>query len=650
MIVVAPTFITKMEAPSRSLDSKIVLNGVTNLLASDYIKTINFNSSVDVNGKYFGNFITATMSNVILDKNGIFNFQVGDKLVPSLGPIGETQITFKEYYITERTYDTVNLQWQLKSKDMSTKFDTITWGTFLANNTITYPILLSALTDMIATYVGVSTSTYWFESTNYDFSINSAPNISNSTSLKTVISKIAEATISNAIINASNQLEYKPIVATSVYEIDADNYSTLSINKRVNNITGIVLGRFPTEGQDVTRDTGEENVNEIRIDNNPFLDRSAEIDTRVDYVDYLFTLVQNIDICEYELKWRDTLHLEAGDIISIYNKDDATIYTTVYSGVKQEYDGGLSTSAELSLSTSQKAANTAQSLVKRVDDAYIYVDKVAGRITQLISETNAQLSGITGSIGELSNRIDSTAEETTQTIKRIGGANYIEDSAWFKMKGWDITGSYSVQHDTEAEIETDSDAILNLSDSETDKRIDITPGGTYTIAFKYKVDNITADGHSTISLKISEGQTNTIVSNEDTLVDNWVEVNSTFIAVNNYVILYISNLNQRLRLTDIRLTGTDVMQSWSPYFNEVYSSTLRLDADELEYTDAQGLTSNTMDSDSNIIRNNDVIMSEISDERHYGQSGDFVNSVFVGNMEIFASSPNKILFIKRGDN
>ena len=117
----------------------------------------------------------------------------------------------------------------------------------------------------------------------------------------------------------------------------------------------------------------------VRIDNNPFLDRSADIDTRIDYVDYLFTLVQNINICEYALQWRDTLHIEAGDIIDIYNKDDATLYTTVYTGVKQEYDGGLATNAELSLSTSQKAATTAKSLVKRVDDAYIYVDKVAGK-------------------------------------------------------------------------------------------------------------------------------------------------------------------------------------------------------------------------------------------------------------------------------
>ena len=650
MIVVAPTFITKMEAPSRSLDSKIVLNGVTNLLASDYIKTINFNSSVDVDGKYFGNFITGTMSNVILDKESVFNFQVGDKLVPSLGPIDETQIAFKEYYITERTYDTVNLQWQLKSKDISTMFDNISWGTFLANNTITYPILLSTLTDAIATYMGVSTSTHWFTGTNYDFSIASAPNIASSDTLKTVLAKIAEATISNVIINAANQLQYKAIVSPSVYEINADNYTNLVINKKMDNITGIVLGRYPTEGQDVSRDTGEETTVNVRIDNNPFLDRSADIDTRIDYVDYLFTLVQNINICEYALQWRDTLHIEAGDIIDIYNKDDATLYTTVYTGVKQEYDGGLATNAELSLSTSQKAATTAKSLVKRVDDAYIYVDKVAGQITQLISETNAQISGLTGSVGELSNRIDSTAEQTEQTIKRIGGANYIEDSAWYKMKGWDITGTYTVQHDTEAEIETDSDAILNLEDTETIKRVDITPGGTYTIAFKYKVANITIGGHSTVSLQISEGQSIDVLSNEDTEVTDWTEVYATFIAVNNYVTLNISNLNQTLRLTDIRLTGTDVMQSWSPFFNEVYSSTLRLDADELEYTNAQGLTSNTMDSDSNIIRNNNVIMSEVSDERHYGQIGEFVGSIFIGNMEIRAITPNKIIFLKRGDN
>lgn len=650
MIVVAPTFITKMEAPSRSLDSKIILNGTTNLLASDYIKTINFGSSVDVDGKYFGNFITATMSNVILDNNGIFNFQVGDKLVPSLGPIGETKITFKEYYITERTYDTVNLQWQLKSKDVSTRFDNTTWGNFLEDNTITYPITLSALTDLIADYVGVDTSTYWFEGTDYDFSIASAPNIASGTSLRVVVARIAEATISNAIINAGNKLTYKPVVGDAVYEINADNYSTLSINKKIDNVTRIVLGRYPTEGQDVSRDTGEENNLEIRIDNNPFLDRSADIDTRIDYVDYLFTLVQNINVCEYAIKWRDTLHLEAGDIIDIYNKDDATVYTTVYTGVKQEYDGGLATSAELSLSTSQKAATTAQTLVKRVDDAYIYVDKVAGQITQLISGTNAQLSGLTGLVGELSNRIDSTAEETVQTIKRIGGANYIEDSAWYKMKGWDITGTYTIQHDTEAEIETDSDAILNLGDTETVKRIDITPSGTYTLAFKYKVANITTGGHSTVSLEISEGQSIDVLLNEDTEVAGWTEVYATFVAVNNYVILNISNLNQTLRLTDIRLTGTDVMQSWSPYFNEVYSSTLRLDADALEYTDAQGLLSNTMDSDSNIIRSNDVIVSEISDERHYGQTGDFVNSIFIGNMEIRAITPNKLIFLKRGDN
>ena len=55
-----------------------------------------------------------------------------------------------------------------------------------------------------------------------------------------------------------------------------------------------------------------------------------------------------------------------------------------------------------------------------------------------------------------------------------------------------------------------------------------------------------------------------------------------------------------------------------------------------------------MNSDSNIT-NDSVIMSEVSDERHYGQSGDFVNSVFLGHLEMRAITPNKILFLKRGD-
>ena len=100
-------------------------------------------------------------------------------------------------------------------------------------------------------------STHWF-TTNYDFSIASAPNIASSDTLKTVLAKIAEATISNVIINAANQLQYKAIVSPSVYEINADNYTNLVINKKMDNITGIILGRYPTEGQDVSRDTGEE--------------------------------------------------------------------------------------------------------------------------------------------------------------------------------------------------------------------------------------------------------------------------------------------------------------------------------------------------------------------------------------------------------
>ena len=53
-------------------------------------------------------------------------------------------------------------------------------------------------------------------------------------------------------------------------------------------------------------------------------------------------------------------------------------------------------------------------------------------------------------------------------------------------------------------------------------------------------------GLSLITLTISDGQVLTILNNSDTAVNEWTEAYVTFTAVNNYVILDITNENQTL--------------------------------------------------------------------------------------------------------
>ena len=643
MINVSNKFKQDIVRPAREVLAEVDIADIT-IPASGNLKSFTQVESSGGGKNVIGNVITGSITVEIIDKLEVYDFQVGDTIVPRGGIPGEL-ITFKTYYADEVNYDTVKKLWTLKGKDILTKLSEHT----VSELDITYPITFSSYLAAIAAFLDIEMGTTDIP-TVANLTMTEAPNFNASDKLSIAVGKCAEALMGNVCLDNENKLSLKGINNAEVYSISPQNYSSLSVNNNsINGISKLVLSRYPVLNDDVVAEIGDGDKVLI-LQNNPFIDsKSFAAEIKQIWANEALVLISDTVINGFTLKWRENWLIEPCDSIRLIDKEGQEYPTTVLN-FSRKYNGGLS--GEMFLEYEEQKletqAITPDTLRRQINETALYVDKVKGEIIGIVQAQDSEIKDNYNSLIDLENKLELNAESTLNTITRIGGSNYIKDSAWFKGQ-WEHTdgANFTVQHDTEAETETDCDAIMNIKEGTVHTNVSVVPNSQYTIAFKYGIDTVAAENMSSVAITDGGTTINLLQSAQETAT--WTEVVHTFTTATPTISIALISTGQRLRITDIRLTKTDVSQEWSPYYNELYSATLLLDSEGLEFRNNEASTTNTMDNDSNIIRKNGTIVSEVSDEKHYGNYGQFETGLRIGDMEIKALSATEFIFIRRND-
>ena len=257
------------------------------------------------------------------------------------------------------------------------------------------------------------------------------------------------------------------------------------------------------------------------------------------------------------------------------------------------------------ISIKQKQETTTKTISQQVINRRVQstIDEIEGKITQLIQDiTNTS---------EKTNKIESTIDGTTQTIKNLedgigtieelktsiegikntlktqGGFNLLRNSVGiFGKEYWE--GSITQYQDTEVFQNNISKSAIMLPSGNILQNVNPLKNGTYNISFNYKKRVQAA------AVKVS------INGTEETLTGtSWTAYEKTIKITNNkFTIKFISDTANSCLISDLILIPGESKNTWSQNINETSSETVQI-GEGIQVESTKTNTYTRIDSDGN---------------------------------------------------
>lgn len=333
MLVTTDDVIAAWLSPSRQLSIRVKMNDVT--YGSEDITSLSFDSG-SISGEVFQIGSTPLNSVQIVFPTIIEAVKEDLEIEPELGILinGEYQFTkLGNFFITDFERD------RNSNKTTITANDKMIYMEGIYESKLTYPKPYREVALEIANLAGVeidqasfaSLGTEWVQKpVGYTF--------------RQAIGLIAQFEGGFASFNRKGELTIKRLAPTN-FEITPDSYMLKGFTKNENSyrIGGITV-KTGEEETDVIR-VGSTNGSQVELEN--------KVMTQT-HLNQMWELVKTLNYFPYELKWRGSPILEAGDWIYIVDKD-GTRYSVPNLSYNITFNGGMSSESKANTNSSSQA-------------------------------------------------------------------------------------------------------------------------------------------------------------------------------------------------------------------------------------------------------------------------------------------------------
>lgn len=420
-------------------------------------------------------------------------------------------------------------------------------------DTLTYPCQVKDVLNAICEQCEVELGTETFP--NEDFEVENNQFVGGET-CRDVLKAIAQISGSYAKIGRDNKLYLGFPNKLSIEDFDTTDYMRdIKINNTFGAVNRLVLRMSQVEGENVVIQDDEaierDGIKELVISDNPF---TYTQEKREKAIDAIWEVVKGFTYTDYEMKVVPRPYMDTGDGILIRNTDGTAYYSYLFTH-EINFTGGLggSMSATADTETETKYAFL-PALANRLKHTELVVDKANQTITGVVEEQADINSTIT--------QLQLSIENISANVKTIGGNNKQENSVGaFGTEEYEQSqnGEILAYETNELKSTTASGRAIMISNGKWFKfrSTNLIIGETYTLSFKYSNDEL---NHCSISL-INNVGTILIDTNEQTPLTNF---EYTFVALSEYVELYVSTGNYSMTITDYYLQNGNAASIWQP--------------------------------------------------------------------------------------
>lgn len=370
MISVSSAFKTAMKSPFKELKAYIKLPDNT------YIRSEDDLISVKVSGE--GALCKTLMKKFegkFLGEHNLLGLEVNVGIGVKVAGGTYEYIDYGKFLITETT--------SIKESETTTVvgYDLMIKTMKVYEPFATYPINLIDFAGGIAGQCGLTLGNTVFVNSTWSVPGELYENIKD-ISYRDIITQIAEASGSIAIIGSDNKLYFKSVYNTNE-QITYENLFKLKLEPEYGPINSVVLSRQPQEDNIALVDQVSIDLNgltEFKISNNWLVDNNRE-----GAITPIFNQLKGIRYYPFEASTEGLGWYEVGDMVEILN-DQSEAFRTLILSISILVDGGIKetllTKAENKTSTNYQYVGT---IVKKLANTEIKVDK-QGQEIALINE------------------------------------------------------------------------------------------------------------------------------------------------------------------------------------------------------------------------------------------------------------------------
>lgn len=498
------------------------------------IKMINYDAKYDLIDKKFNIFL-----GVGYDDNGNYTVEYED-----MGT-----------YVCYKTSDyKTEIELEIEAYDISYLFEAP-----YQRSIQTFPTTVSNYLSVICDAVNIDLATTSFP--NSDMILLEQPFLEEGSSYRTAISMVAEASGGYARMGHDNKLYIEFFNSGKVYEIG--DYSDLKEEKEIGPFNVVVLGRSPQEDNIFYPTELPEKPLEYRIDNNQILDQHRETT-----ITAIYLLVNGFKYRPMEIEVVGNPLVQAGHSISYLDLNDVEVVNPVFEHIL-EYNGALiskyNTYQQSETSTNYKYAGTIE---KRLTNTEIIVDKNNNEIKAIINQQNE----MGDQLSQLTQRLDGFEF----VVQESGNLNLISNSVgWADTKFWELTenGEVKINQSSDLQDRSTSKSGFDLTNITMSQVIQCKPNTQYSLcAVMENIANLNAH------LKIINGTEELYLFNTGDIID-WERYDLTFLSTSNTITVEMYSEGRNLTITDLVLAEGELIQSWFPGANEIYTANVLIDRD-----------------------------------------------------------------------
>lgn len=423
MYTVSEEYKNRIYQHSRTMRAKAAVGG-SELTDTDEIQSVSITRPFLADGALIGGAVSAQISVTCLDPGGkLAETADGAALSVSLGLEKEDGavewLPFQTVSADTVEQDPDSHTCTVSGFDDMARLDAVTY----AELEIPYPATLRQIAAAAAASAGLELDGGPFLLEGQSYTEADPPNLSGSETARQVIGWIAEAALSNAVVNRAGKIQFVSVIQADAPAgtIDADAYFTFEAGCTYGPINTLVLGRVPQEDNVFRQDdeaVAAGGTKELRINDNPFLDGRRE-----EVIDALFAAVNGLTILPYTLDWRGSPAMDPGDTLQVVDSGDAVV-SILYGGAVLDFDGGLRADTSLSVESltetdKSKASSTGEKLRKTT----LEVDKANQKITAVVEsveETQEYVNGVVEQVREENSAaLEISKDEILNTVSQV---------------------------------------------------------------------------------------------------------------------------------------------------------------------------------------------------------------------------------------
>lgn len=538
---------------------------------TDDLQTISINDSLYAD-TFVGTFLKTSAKIKMINYNGKynllnrkFNIYMG---VYYINPEDEQETIEYENMGTYICYQTSDYKTEIELEIDAYNYSYLFEQKYTSN--LVYPCTLVDYVNDICTTLGLELATQTF--TNGNLILLQAPFLEEGATFRDAVAMASQAGGNYAKVKHNDKLYIQFFNPNKSYTIG--DYSGLKQEELIGPYNVVVLGRTPQEDNIYYPNTLPDNPIEFRIDNNQIIDAIREV-----AIIPIYLLVNGFSFYPMEVEIAGNMLVQAGDYLNYLDLNDVPVSNPVFDHTL-EYDGGL-VSKYVTYQKSDTSTNYgyAGSLEKRQTNTELQVDKNSNEIRGLVEKTTQLGSDLT--------QLTQSLSGFEFKVQESGNMNLIENSVgWNDTKYWTLTGDGSVTIDQSSGLKDASTAKsgFNLNNITMKQEIQSKPNTLYAVCAVIKnTANLNA------YVKITNGEETNYLFNINEIKD-WSRYDFSFTSNSNRIIIEIYSASNNLTITDLVLAEGELIQSWYPAPNEIYTANVKIDRDGINISNSSSET------------------------------------------------------------